>query len=70
MGLPSPYPEKLQNGSRKAGTCRRKGLTNPMTSRTRDQGTDGWARLRSLDGYFVSECTTIEFWRRTEQETA
>ena len=60
-----PSPGKLQTGSRMAGTCRRKGSTNPMTSRTRDQGTGGWATLRSLDGYFCSECTIIEFWRRT-----
>ena len=40
VGPAVPLPGKLQPASRKAGASRREGSTSPMTSRTRDRGTE------------------------------
>jgi hypothetical protein len=48
-----------------AGTCRRKGLTSPMTSQPKTAAPAGGPRLRSLHAYFCSERFILDFGQRT-----
>jgi hypothetical protein len=53
VGPAVPLSGKLQTASRKTGTCRRKGPTNPMTSQTRDRGTERRAETAVFGRLFL-----------------
>ena len=53
VGPADLLPGKLQPTSRKAGTCRRKGSTTPMTSRTPDRGAERRAETAVFGRQFL-----------------
>ena len=53
LGPVVPLPRELQPASRKAGTCQRKGSSSPMTSLTRNQGTERGAETAVFGRLFL-----------------